>query len=347
MAHYHYNKNKAMSKFSNKKIKLLLEIGGRSTGKTHQYAVYCAKKDNCSLWIRRKKDELGYTVAGFLDYLYTDEKENGSNLNIGFMGKKVIELQDGKQISVDCYYNNNNEEKIVFLPISLAHKFKSAKMGNFDFIVVDEFVSIVGDYINNEEIALVEMISTMLRLGDARIIMIGNNGDPFNPIFTFFNINLNTDKEFQPIYNSENRKIGYVHNVPINPDFVEVYKNSTVGLLTAGTRYNDYALNNKSYNGYQMNIQPLGKNAIQKFRLISEKEELFIYKKHDKNEYVISEKGDKTTLAYTNNIKMVNASLKIVYDKEIMYVLRPLLLQGKIIADTEITLSKFYNWMGI
>jgi len=337
----HYDKHYAITKMQNN-IKMMIELGGRGLGKTHSWAIYCSEREGKTIWIRRKSDELRRCVSTFLDYLVRDGKTE-----IGKIQQKIIEIDDkGRKITVDCYADKDGNEKIVFLPLSVAHKMKSSELGSYDMAVFDEFTSITGDYLKNEDILLMEMLSTQMRLRNFKLILIGNNCDPFNPIFNFFNIHVNYEKEFSPIYNGDGVKIGYVHMINASKDFIEQYKKSTIGLLTSGTKYDDYALGNRSFHGFDIPIEPNESNMTQELHLLYQDKHIFI-QQGKSGKYHLTEKGDKTTLAYTNDVRQVNPNKKIVFSDEIMYMLRPMIKQGLIVSESELILSRLYDWLGI
>ncbi len=336
----HYDRHDAVTKMQGK-ISLLMEMGGRGVGKTHTHAVGLATNERSrTIWIRRKTDELRRATSTFTKYLERDEKVRDDQ--IGYIGQKIIETNElGKQISVDAYYTPEQEEKVCFLPLSTAHKLKSTEMGIYNWGVYDEFTSLTGDYLKDEEIQFIEMMSTQMRLRNFRCVLIGNNCDPFNPIFNFFNIHPEYDKEYQGIYNERGVKIGLLHMINASPEFVDEYKKSTIGLWTDGSHYNDYALNNKAFWGTQIPVAKNEPKMIQEFHLR--------YKDIYKGEkyYHVTEKGDATMPAYTNDIRQVSIAEKVSYSDDIMFILRPIIKQGWVVAENELVLSRLYDWLGV
>ena len=133
------------------------------------------------------------------------------------------------------------------MPLSIANILKSSTYNNVDTIIFDEFIIDKGcyHYLQNEVEQLLDVIETVGRLRDIRIIFLGNAVSITNPYFTYFNLSLpyNSDIKICKRDNKGNPLI--IVNYIKNLKYREVKKQSRFGQLIDGTEYGKYAIDNE------------------------------------------------------------------------------------------------------
>ena len=156
------------------------------------------------------------------------------------------------------------------IPLSVANILKSSTYDNVDTIIFDEFIIDKGNYhyLQNEVIQLLDVIETVARLRDIRVIFLGNAISITNPYFTFFNLTLpyNSDIKIAKRDNKGNPLI--VINYIKNLKYREVKKASRFGQLIDGTEYGKYAIDNEFLRDSKYFIKKKSKNSKFYFILI-------------------------------------------------------------------------------
>ena len=137
----------------------------------------------------------------------------------------------------------NGEIAIIFLPLSVSSNFKSSSYPEVNFIVFDEYViaeSVNKRYLKNEMILLLELIETIFRMREGRVLFLGNAISYVNPLFNFFDIEINdTNKRFHKFKNGL-----IVIELANNSDYIEEKSKTKFYNLLEGTNYLQYAFNN-------------------------------------------------------------------------------------------------------
>ena len=132
------------------------------------------------------------------------------------------------------------------IPLSIANILKSSSFEDVDTIIFDEFLIDKGNYhyLQNEVIHLLDVIETVARLRDIRVIFLGNAISITNPYFDFFNITLpyNSDISICKRDNKGNPLI--VIYYAKNSKYREVKKQSRFGQLIQDTGYSRYSIDN-------------------------------------------------------------------------------------------------------
>ena len=128
------------------------------------------------------------------------------------------------------------------IPLSKASIYKSVPFPNVDTIIYDEFLidNNTYHYIMDEPEKLLDFIETVGRLRDIQVFCLGNSISMVNPYFDYFNISLpyNTDIK---TFKQGLILINYIKNEA----YRKVKKDSKFGSLIDGTKYGDYAIDNK------------------------------------------------------------------------------------------------------
>ena len=128
------------------------------------------------------------------------------------------------------------------IPLSTANILKSASYSKVRTIIFDEFIIDKGTYhyLANEVIQFLDVIETIARLRDVRVLLLGNAISISNPYFNFFNLSLPYGSEFKRF------KDGLILvNYIKNEAYRKVKKESRFGRLIDGTEYGKYAIDNE------------------------------------------------------------------------------------------------------
>ena len=93
------------------------------------------------------------------------------------------------------------------IPLSIANILKSSSYEKVDTIIFDEFLIDKGSYhyLQNEVTQLLDVIETVARLRDIRVIFLGNAISITNPYFTYFNLSLPYNSEVNIAKRDSNR----------------------------------------------------------------------------------------------------------------------------------------------
>ena len=212
-------------------------LGERGVGKSYDAKKFVAKrfinKDEEFVYLRRYKTELKEAMknSNFWQQILNDKDNEMKDLmdKHKFSNDKNTMFIDGKI----CGYA---------IPLSVANILKSSTYDKVTTIIFDEFIIDKGNYhyLQNEVIQFLDVIETVARLRNIRVIMLGNAISITNPYFTFFNLSLpyNTDiKTFKDGLIA----VQYVKNL----QYREVKKQTRFGKLIDGTEYGKYAIDNE------------------------------------------------------------------------------------------------------
>lgn len=207
-------------------------IGERGVGKTYgskKFAVNRFKKYGEEfVYLRRYKTELKEAVGTkdkpkffnqIKDEFPNDDLTNDSNTF--FCNKKI------------CGYA---------LPLSTANILKSSSYDKVKTIIFDEFIIDKGAYryLSNEVEQLLDIIETVSRLRDVRVIFLGNAISSTNPYFLYFDLSLPYQKTFKT-FKGGLILVNYIRNLK----YREVKKKTRFGQLIEGTPYGKYAIDNE------------------------------------------------------------------------------------------------------
>lgn len=146
----------------------------------------------------------------------------------------------------------NGEVAIYFIALSTSRQLKSNNYPFVNKIIFDEFIIDKGriTYIKNEVEVFLDLYETIARTRDnVRAVLLANSVTVVNPYFLFFNVKPNTNKRFTVS--------GQVCiELFTDSDFVDAKKKSRFGQLIKGTRYADYAIENKWLMDNETFIEP-------------------------------------------------------------------------------------------
>lgn len=182
------------------------------------------------VYIRRYKTELELAYEGFWSQLQDNGLFEDLKLTVKPSRKKVTKFYCNEKV---CGYG---------IPLSTANILKSSSFSKVKNIMFDEFLIDNGTYhyLRNEVIQFLEVIETIARLRDVRVVLLGNAISVVNPYFEFFNISLPYNSEYKT-YKDGEICVNYVKN----ETYRKVKKASRFGKLVEGTAYGEYAIDNK------------------------------------------------------------------------------------------------------
>lgn len=135
----------------------------------------------------------------------------------------------------------NGEVAFYFIALSTSRQLKSNNYPFVNKIIYDEFIIDKGriTYLKNEVEVFLDLYETVARTRDnVRAVLLANSVTVVNPYFLFWNIKPDLNKRFTV---SGQVCIEFF----TDRDFVEMKKKSRFGQLINGTRYSDYAIDNK------------------------------------------------------------------------------------------------------
>ena len=175
--------------------------------------------------------------------------------------------------------------------LSTSNILKSSSFENVDTIIFDEFIIDKGcyHYLQNEVTAFFELLETITRLKNVRVLCLGNAISITNPYFMELNLTLPYNSEYK-IFKRDNKgqpllMVYYGKNLK----YREIKKATRFGQLIEGTKYGKYAIDNEMLRDSRAFINKKTKDA--KF--------FFIFKLNNKNIGVwIDYKISKMFLSY-------------------------------------------------
>ena len=203
-------------------------LSNRGGGKTFNCTCWAIddfkRRGKQCVWVRRYQTEIdemllnGKFFDAVRDYYPNDELKIDGNL--GYVNGKVA---------------------IYFIALSTSRQLKSNNYPLVNKIIFDEFIIDKGriTYLKNEVEVFLDLYETVARMRDnVRAVLLANSVTIVNPYFLFWNIKPDPRKRFTVQ--------GQVCvELFTDADFVEQKKKSRFGQLVSGTRYGDYAIDNK------------------------------------------------------------------------------------------------------
>lgn len=201
-------------------------VGKRSVGKTYGSIKLCVdefKKHNREfVYVRRTETELDTAAKKLFNAVRHDDSFKEDSFHYA-----------------DRQYYMNGVKIGDALALSTANKSKSNTFDNSYNLVYDEYlVRQTGrnNYLKNEvEDYFLELLYTIFRLRDFRCILLANNLSWSNPYYRHFGVQKPTKGN---VYANETT---YFEDVT-SPEFDTVAKQSMIGQVIKGTRYEQYAI---------------------------------------------------------------------------------------------------------
>lgn len=208
-------------------------IGERGVGKSFGAKKFVIsdylKNGNEFVYIRRYKTELDNAYEGFFDQLQNEGLFLDHTFRIAASKKKIDKFYCDKEV---CGYG---------VPLSTANILKSASFPKVKTLIFDEFLIDNGTYhyLRNEVTQFLDIIETIARLRDVRVLLLGNAITISNPYFDYFKLGLPYNSEFRT-FKDGTILVNYIKN----PVYREKKKATRFGALIDGTEYGEYAIDN-------------------------------------------------------------------------------------------------------
>ena len=211
-----------------------LIIGGRGTGKTFNCKKFCIedfiKHKHQFFYVRRYNTELDLAVQGFFEQLQHE----------GLFEEHTFKVQKSKHL----YKFYMDKHLIGFgCALSTALIMKSASFPDVYNMIFDEALIPRGSsyrYLRNETTQFLELLESIFRLRNGRVMILSNAITIANPYFELWDIVPKKNKQFE-LYKDGDVCLEQVQNEAFKQEKLK----TAVGRLIAGTAYGDYAIDNK------------------------------------------------------------------------------------------------------
>lgn len=226
-------------------------LGERGVGKSYGSIVKAVKNflknGQQFVYLRRYKTELDTAVPKFFDALI-ENNEFGDDVEL-----KVMQSKKMSKFLV------NGDVAGYAIALSTANILKSTSFSKVNLIIFDEFIIDKGSYhyLRNECEQLLDIIETIGRLRDIKVLFLGNAISQSNPYFNYFDLTLPYDGQFKTF------KDGLiVVNYIRNEEYRKVKKQTKFGRLIEGTDYAKYAIDNEFLRDNNNFIEKRDEDAI-------------------------------------------------------------------------------------
>ena len=141
----------------------------------------------------------------------------------------------------------NNEICGFAIPLSTSNILKSASFENVDTIIYDEFIIDKGcyHYLQNEVTQMFELIETVFRLRNGRVLLLGNAISITNPYFVELDLSIPYNSEYKIFKRDDKNQPLIMVYYGKNLKYREAKKSTRFGQLVNGTKYGQYAIDNE------------------------------------------------------------------------------------------------------
>lgn len=228
-------------------------IGERGVGKSYDAKKFVAKR-----FINKKKQFV---------YLRRYKTELQKSMKNNKFWEQILNIKDPEMKELMKKHTFSNEKDTMYIdgklcgyaiPLSVANILKSSTFDNVDTIIFDEFIIDKGNYhyLQNEVIQLLDVIETVARLRDIRVIFLGNAISITNPYFTFFELSLPYKTDIKT-FKDGLIAVQYIKNLK----YREVKKSTRFGQLIKDTEYGKYAIDNEMLRDSKSFIKKKTKNS--------------------------------------------------------------------------------------
>ena len=306
--YYNYNKIRSYNALFN--FIISNRGGGKSYGAKEMVIKNFLKRGEQFVYVRRYKAE----IKEIQKTLFSDIQEKFPNTEFKIDGSTV-------------YINNKPAGYLI--PLSVSQKFKSSSYPLVTTIVFDEFIVDKGHihYLTNEVEVFLDLFETIARSrNNVKAFFLANNVTIVNPYFVYFNCVPKNGERFTIAKNGQ-----IVVEMFTDSTFIEMKKKTNFGQLIDGTRYGDYAIENKSLRDSDtFVVKEKPKDLYFLYSIQFNGEEKGIYMSNTDGIVYCSKNFDKTsknrfTLQkddHSLNYIMYNRMLNTMYFQEVMKYFR-------------------------
>ena len=137
----------------------------------------------------------------------------------------------------------NGDEVVHFIPLSTSTNKKSASYPKVNWIIFDEYIitkTTYNRYLKNEMTLLLDLIETVGRNRNIRVLLMANSVSFVNPLFSFFDIVPKENQRFSKYKDGLICVEQFTSHI-----FMEEKKKTPFGRLIEGTNYSKYAIENE------------------------------------------------------------------------------------------------------
>lgn len=220
-----YNPNKLLSHNAFLNFVMSPRGNGKTYGSKKMIIKNYLKNGSQSVYVRRTKVEIDEVKNTF----WNDISSEYPNLEFKVEG--------------DIGYING-DEVVYFIPLSTSTNKKSASFPKVNWIFFDEYIitkTTYNRYLKNEMTLLLDLIETVGRSREnVRVLLMANAVSHVNPLFSFFDIEINENERFSKFKNGLICVEQFTSHV-----FIEEKKKTKFGKLIEGTKYSKYAIDNE------------------------------------------------------------------------------------------------------
>ncbi len=270
--------------------------GARSCGKTYSAKCFLIeeylKNGKEFAWIRRYKSECKGPVNAWSTF-FDDIKANNPELLKGhkceIKGKEC--LIDGKRAGSLYFLSASTQTKGIAAP-------------EVYWIVFDEVILQPGDTIRyigeNETDTFFQLVSTLVRDRQFRVILLSNNLNAWNPYYITFGFRPDLTSELEKYTHSSKNKNAILEHIK-NTIYEKEMKETSFGALIKGTNYEKMAIGNEDVSSKDTDafiVKKLPEKLIPSFCITVDGKTLGIWYDRESGKYYFRKKYDPSKVNY-------------------------------------------------
>lgn len=199
------------------------------------------------IYVRRYKTELDSSLATF----WSDLQNNG------YFEDYELKVKKSKLLTK---FTCNGKVCGYAVPLSTSNILKSTAFPKVKYIVFDEYLLAQGGtyrYLKNEITLFLDLIETVFRLRDGKVLMLGNALNVYaSPYFAYWDLDIPYGKEFQSYKNG-----AILVNYARNDEYREVKRKTKFGALIDGTDYGRMSIDNEDISMNHLFVQKKPENS--------------------------------------------------------------------------------------
>lgn len=177
---------------------------------------------------------------------YENELKSVFNKEHPFFNSEICKLfPEAEFVAKNKKFYYNNECFGIAKRMTEAQDLKSTEFENIKTIILDEYPIEKGRryYLPDEGMILMGIFDSIIRnRNDIKIFILGNavEGLEYSPLFSFFNLTLPYNNDIK-LFHDNTILVQYMNN----EEFRKERESTLIGKLAKGTKYYEYAINNK------------------------------------------------------------------------------------------------------